>query len=178
MDCRKDGIMTPKILGAILVIAGCGGFGAAVASSHRKTELTLRRLSAALDFMECELQYRMTPLPELCRLCAGESAGFIRTVLTFLAEELENQILPDVKSCMNSALKKVPELPPSAAEILKELSKTLGRFDLNGQLKGIDSVRAMCCRELERLSQNREQRLRSYQTLGLCAGAALAILFL
>ena len=31
---------------------------------------------------------------------------------------------------------------------------------------------------LSRLETNRENRLRSYQTLGLCAGAALAILFL
>ena len=32
-------------------------------------------------------------------------------------------------------------------------------------------------RELEVMGRNQEERLRSYQTLGLCAGAALAILF-
>ena len=33
-------------------------------------------------------------------------------------------------------------------------------------------------RELRELERNRQQRLRSYRTLGLCAGAALALLLL
>ena len=32
-------------------------------------------------------------------------------------------------------------------------------------------------RELEKMSTDRDQRIRGYQTLGVCAGAALAILF-
>ena len=41
----------------------------------------------------------------------------------------------------------------------------------------MEIVRNYCDRELESLGKNGEERLRSYQTLGLCAGAALAILF-
>jgi len=48
---------------------------------------------------------------------------------------------------------------------------------MEGQLKGLESVRQECRRQVETLSYNRDARLRSYQTLGLCAGAALAILF-
>ena len=58
------------------------------------------------------------------------------------------------------------------------LGRWLGRFDLDGQLKGLDAVRQECRRHLEELNNNREVRLRSYQTLGLCAGAAIAILFI
>ena len=58
------------------------------------------------------------------------------------------------------------------------LGASLGRFDLQGQLQGIESVRAQCRKDLAELEDNRDQRLRSYQTLGLCAGCALAILFL
>jgi hypothetical protein len=49
---------------------------------------------------------------------------------------------------------------------------------LEGQLQGIASVHSACERTLEQLSNNREMRLRSYQTLGLCVGAALVILFI
>ena len=59
---------------------------------------------------------------------------------------------------------------------LRLLGQTLGRFDLPGQLKGIKAVQESCRRELARLERNRDARLRSYQTLGLCAGAALVIL--
>ena len=54
----------------------------------------------------------------------------------------------------------------------------MGQFDLSGQLKGFEAVNKDCLRELTDLENNRTQRTRSYQTLGLCAGAALAILFL
>ena len=57
------------------------------------------------------------------------------------------------------------------------LGTSLGRFDLTGQLNGLEQVRSHCRRELEALAGNRDQRVRGYQTLGICAGAALAILF-
>ena len=178
MDCRKDGIMTPKILGAILVIAGCGGFGAAVASSHRKTELTLRRLSAALDFMECELQYRLTPLPDLCRQAGKQGHGCVHALFHTLGEELERQIAPDVESCIQVALAETKGLPDKTAKILRELGATMGRFDLNGQLKGLEYTRTVCREQLENLGVHREERIRGYQTLGLCAGAAIVILMI
>ena len=53
----------------------------------------------------------------------------------------------------------------------------IGRFDLEGQLQGLESVRVYCRDQLDNLAKDRDVRLRSYQTLGLCAGAALAILF-
>ena len=62
--------------------------------------------------------------------------------------------------------------------ILSELGESLGRFDLPGQLKGLEAVRRKCLMELEALGRNRTERLRCYQTLGLCAGAALVILFI
>lgn len=167
-----------KIVGAAMVVAGCGGFGFTLAANHRREEKTLRQLIGVLDFMECELQYHLTPLPELCRQAAKESTGPLSGLYLHLARELEDQISPDVASCMRSALAKTPNLPPVTRSCLEALGMSLGRFDLNGQLRWLEAVRTSCRRELESLSSNRDVRLRSYQTLGLCAGAALAILFL
>ena len=145
---------------------------------HRREEATLRRLVSALDLMECELQYHLTPLPELCQLSAKESRGCVRSVLLILSEELEAQIAPDVESCMRSALTRVPDIPSGTRRALSELGTTLGRFDLAGQLKGLETVRGECRRELEQMNVNKDVRLRSYQTLGFCAGAAVAILLI
>ena len=170
--------MSMKLIGAILIIAGCGGVGFSMAAAHRREENALRQLISALDFMGCELQYRLTPLPELCRCAASESAGCVRQVMDTLATELENQIAPDAASCMNAALAKNAKLPQRIHKCLTLLGTSLGRFDLPGQLKGLEAARQMCRRNLDELTKNRDNRLRSYQTLGLCAGSALAILFL
>ena len=169
--------MSMKWIGAILVIAGCGGVGFSMAAAFKREEWALRSLVSALEYMSCELQFRLTPLPDLCRGAGKSCRGIVGSVLTELAGELENQISPDPDSCMYAALSRAEYLPKRTAEALRMLGTSLGRFDLQGQLQGLEQVRSHCHRELERITAGRDQRIRSYQTLGICAGAALAILF-
>ena len=170
--------MTLKMIGAILIIVGCGGVGFSMAAAHRREEKALRQLISALDYMGCELQYHLTPLPQLCRNAAAESGGAVSRVFLCLATELESQIAPDASACMSAVLSKNQKLPQRAKKNLMALGSSLGRFDLHGQLSGLDAARQQCRRELDELTTDRDVRLRSYQTLGLCAGSALAILFL
>lgn len=169
--------MILKLMGTVFVIAGCGGIGFRIAANHRQEEKNLRQLISILDYMECELQYRLTPLPELCRQAAKEFPGAPGKVFLELALEMEAQISPDVELCMTASLEKKQRLSTLARDEMLLLGKSIGRFDLEGQLKGLEAVRQDCRRRLDTLSLNRDTRLRSYQTLGLCAGAALAILF-
>ena len=169
--------MSFKWIGVVLVIVGCGGMGFGMAATCLREEMSLRSLVGALDYMTCELQYRLTPLPQLCRQAGKECRGTVGTVLTNLAEELEKQIASDADSCMHAAIAHTEHLPTAAEKALRLLGSGLGRFDLEGQLRGLEQVRAHCRRELETMAGQRDQRVRGYQTLGVCAGAALAILF-
>lgn len=168
--------MSIKYLGAILVILGCGGFGFSIAAAHRREERTLRQLLDVLHFLYCELQFHLTPLPELCRQVQRQGKGEVGAVFGELADQLENQVLPEVSSCMHAAAAKA-NLSTRLRELLNTMGQTLGRFDLDGQLKGLEALRLRCDQEMAALMENRDDRLRSYQTLGLCAGAALVILF-
>ena len=161
-----------------MIVMGCSGVGMSMAWSHRRKEAELRQLLSALDYMQCELQYRLSPLPDLCRQAAAHAAGNIKCLFTALAEELEDQISPDVLLCMNAAVRKAKNLSDEAATVAVNLGKTLGRFDFDGQLLGLESARQACRQALAKAESNRDTKLQSYQTIGLCAGAALAILFL
>ncbi len=165
-------------IGGLFVILGCTWVGFSISNAHRNQERSLQQLLSALDFMQCELQYRLTPLPDLCRQTATQCPGPLRQLFTALAQELEDQIRPDVHQCMTAALSRTSRLPHMTIRALELLGKTLGRFHLEGQLLALEGTRSYCRKELAALADNREVRLRSYQTLGLCAGAALAILFL
>ena len=169
--------MSVKWIGAILVIAGCGGAGFSITAKHRQREIQMRQLMAALQYMESDLQYRLTPLPELCRSAGRECSGILREVFCNLARELSWQTAPDAGSCMHAALKRSHDLSPELRKLLLRLGRGLGRFDLQGQIRSLQAVQGACKEELIKMCKNRDTRLRSYQTLGLCAGAALAILF-
>lgn len=170
--------MTLKWIGAIVIFVACAWCGYAIATSQKREEAILRQLRSALEHMEWELQYRMTPLPELCRVGAIQSQGELRKFWNLLSAELDSQVAPDVSRCIDVALAQSRKLPESVAELLQLLGKSLGKFDLYGQLSGFQAINTDCQRKIEKLCENKDTRLRSFQTLGLCAGAALAILFI
>ena len=170
--------MIIRWVGAVMIIVASAGFALLLAMFHRKEVSSLKNLIAALDYMECELQYRMYPLPELCRLTALECTDSLRNVFSELANQLEEQISPDVRYCMRTVLANQNRIPSQALDCLYLLGDSLGRFDLQGQLKGLENVRTTCRERLNRLNAGGDSRLRSYQMLGLCGGAALIILLI
>lgn len=167
-----------KWIGAILIIAACVGFGLMISGFHRKEVAGLKKLISALNFMECELQYRMPALPELLRRTATECDGNLKKVFHNLAAELDEQVSPDVKHCMNFVLDRAKDIPNETKVCLLMLGESLGQFDLQGQIKSLENVRRECKERLSNLLGNADVRLRSYQTLGVCAGAALIILLM
>lgn len=166
-----------RIIGACCIVTGCGGFGFAMAAAHRREEEQLAVLIRALEYMSCELSYRHTPLPVLCRSAAEISRGSVSAFFLELAKELEKQTAPDVQVCVCEVLTRL-DAPGHLHPLLRDLGSTLGRFDLPGQLRGLESAIRSTEQTLRSLRDGAAERRRSWQTLGLCAGAALAILFL
>lgn len=169
--------MLIKYTGAVLIVLGCAGTGFCLAASHCRELRMLRDLIAALDYMQCELNYRLTPLPQLCRMSGTHIGGEVGRILLMTADEMDKQIQPDAVCCLNMALQQ-RSLPPLTAERLRLVGNCLGQFDLSGQLTALREQRVQCASELDKLLREKDQRLRSYRTLGICAGAALSILLL
>lgn len=170
--------MILRIIGSVCILVVCGGFGFMLSAKHLKEERTLRQLILILDNLENELLFRLSPLPVLCRHTAEESEGVLGNLFLIFAQELESQISPNVEKCMFVALSKIHDLPEKTRSVLVLLGRQLGKFALQGQLKGLETVRQACRRKLKELEENKENRIRGYKTLGLCAGAALVILFI
>ena len=165
-----------KLIGSVLVFAGCGGLGISLASSHLRRERILLQICKILDEMECELRYRLTRLPELCALAAKGSTGYVKKVMTLFAGELKNRISPDPASCIAWVLDGYPVPDECIRELFMELGRSLGRFDLEGQLRGLCRVKELCVHRLEEERSGKSERIRCYRTIGFCAGAALVIL--
>ncbi len=167
-----------KWFGVSLIVLGCGGVGLSMARQYVAQIAALKHLIIVLDYMANDLGYRQTPLPELCRCGAKLSVGIVSQVFTALAEQLESQTLSDAPGCMEQALILQKGMPDGLSTYFRQLGKSLGCFDVAGQVQGITAVRENCVKELNTLESDKTNRIRNYQTLGLCAGAALAILLI
>ena len=170
--------MSVKWIGAVLTVAACGWGGHLAVKAFKRQESYLQQLSQILTYMTWELDCRLTPLPELCQKAAEQSRSPLGSFFNQLAQELDGQAAPEVSQCMALVLSKNEDIPKLTKKALELLGESLGQYDLSGQLKGLETVGKYCNFELEKLSYHRTERLRSYQVLGLCAGSALAILFI
>ena len=176
MDAGKDEHMSIKLFGAICIVVACGGYGFFLAIQHFQKIKQLENLISALHHMKCELQYRQPSLSQLCRQCGNQTEGNVSKAFLLFAYELEQQCIPNVHQCMRIVIDKVGLNSTSMGTILQDLGNNLGMFDIGGQLLSLERIQKRCEKELEGLQSNSEIRARSYQTLGLCAGAAIVIL--
>ena len=170
--------MAVKLIGAVFVVLGGGGFGLILSNAVKRETTCLREFISALEFMECELVYRMTSLPHLCQTIAPMLAGPIRDFFICLAEELEQQTASRVQLCVTHALERCKDIPLGVRQRIEILGNSLGSFDLDGQIKCIRAMNDENMRIYEKMSLNQSGQLRCYKTLAICAGAALAILFI
>lgn len=170
--------MAMKYIGAFCVMIACSWWGITLAKGYTRQVMMLNQLRSALQMMKWELSYRCTPLPDLCAAAADGTSGLLRKVFHMLSETLEAGSEADAYACMRITVRKNDRLPPKVSRILLCLGKTLGRYDLEGQLQGMDQVIAACEQAYCGLEKDRKERTKSYKTLGICAGAALVVLFI
>lgn len=169
--------MILRLLGAVFVIVGFLCVCYMLSVSNKRTTTMLKHLYVALEYMEYELQYRQSPLPELLRRSAINE-GQIKAFFHSLADEIESQIAPDVEYCVVATLGKFKNFPEIIDVIIRRFSKCIGRFDLENQIKGLTSMRKDCAIALEKYTMNQGRRLYSYQALALCIGAGLVVVLL
>lgn len=167
-----------KWIGVVLVLTGCGSCGFGMAASYNRTAQAFRQLLRALEVMQWEMQYRLTALPELCEAAAGSCSGPVARVFAEIGRRLTESRGEDIRLCILQAVSKNSDLPESCGKLLFHLADTMGRYDLEGQLRGLQATEAACREALAAIEDGKEGRLRSYRALGLCGGAALALLLL
>ena len=168
--------MSVRWIGAMLVFLSCGSVGFLKAAQFRTDERYIRDFVRILDHMTCELEYRLSPLPQLCESASQMTFGCLQEIFRNFSLSLEQQTASNAESCMHKVLQQVQNVPETLHDQLLVFSKSLGAYDLDGQLMQITAVREDARLLLDKIRSEGKERIRNYQTLGICAGLGLAIL--
>ena len=164
-----------KLIGALLLAGGAGALGCSAAAQLSRRVAVLRALLGALEGMEREIAFRLTPMPELLERAAAESPPPVCTLFArcrTLLDELGERSMAEL---WREALEQVPLGLDGPGRLALE---ELGRYDGNGQREALAHTRAELSRALEQAREAREKQGRMYQVLGITAGAFLVILLL
>ena len=169
--------MMIRILGAMLTVLAGGLYAMHITKEHRQKEAYLEELLLILEHFTWELQTNLSPLSTCCTAAARCVRGKMGDFFLLLAEQLHRADAPTPSACMRSILELEP-IPSPVRDRLGQLGDTLGRYDLSGQIGGLQALQELCRRDLQALAGERQKTVKSCQALGLCTGAALAILLL
>ena len=75
-------------IGAICVVGACGACGFSMAASYTGLQRCLQQLQNGLELMQCQMEYQMTELPELCAILASACTGPVGEFFGTLGQEL------------------------------------------------------------------------------------------
>ena len=168
-----------RLMGALLTAGGGAFLGFAAAGRLTRRARVLRQMAGALEQMDREISFRLTPMPQVMERLGAEypppvGALFSRCCLGF--DELGERSLAEI---WRTALAESDlDLEDREIAVLDELGEVLGRFEESG-------LRTALARAAEELNQaaelarvEAEKRGRMYRVLGLAVGGLLVILLL
>ncbi len=76
------------------------------------------------------------------------------------------------------AFRKHGDIPAQLCELLCDLFSLLGRQDSAAQLRALELAQCRLNSALECLQREKKEQCRVYQTIGICAGIALAVILI
>lgn len=170
--------MIAKWFGALLILGGASAAGFGASLHVKRTYAQLHQLRRALELMKCELCYTMTKLPQLMQVVADATQGGISRLFSRISEKLRECSSAPTEELVQQAICETPSLslPPEILSGLHELGATLGRYDLDGQLRLLELLLTQIAQLADTADAERRARCRSYEVLGICTGLALIIL--
>ena len=169
-----------KLLGTAMIVLGSGSAGFGFARAVRAQLRQLNALLAALEAMKGEIEYRLTPLGALCAALSHGDEPETAAFFGACAAQMEADRCLPPQLAIQRAMEQAQGLKWSARtrETVRNLAFSLGKFDLGGQVRAIELAQERLRAELAEVQAGSRARCRSYETIGICAGLALAVILL
>lgn len=169
-----------KLIGVLFVVLSAASVGFRFSYAVKQRCDLIGQLQVALRLLKSEISNHGTPLPEAFAVLAAATRGNVALYFSTAAKQMDQKRWMTPADSLVMAEDHLRELPANdpVRRILKELANGLGRLSWDNQLHSIDCAMVRL-EEMRRIAeQDRTIRCRTYRTLGLCAGLALAILLI
>ena len=168
-----------RLVGAALIVAGCGALGLCGVRRLDGRVRDLGELAAGLDALQRELGWRLAPLPQALEAAAGAARGPAEQFFAQCARRAGEADGVPFQQVWQDGLDAAPlRLAAGDRALLARLGPVLGRYDGGSQRLALEDG-AAGLRTLQGEAADDRRRLgRVYGVLGVTAGLFLAIVLL
>ena len=169
-------IIAIKYINILLVFIITFLIGYLKSQKYSNRVLELKELEIALDILENKIKFTYEPLKEIFEQMKNLLKGDISEIFNEVNKNLEND---NVENAFYKSLENIKtNLLEEDLEIIKNLSKILGKTDKEGQVSQIELARTFIKSQIKKAEKEEEKNSKLYKTLGTTVGLAFVIILI
>lgn len=168
-----------KFIGAVLILAAAAMFGFVQALHYARRPKQIRQMIGALQRMETEIVYALTPLPEAMLTLSKQMPDPLSSLFQISAERLRDTFGTTTREIWQQTVREVwkrSSMKQPEQEIVLQLGNVLGITDRSDQIKHLRLAVSQLQTE-EQESRDEQKRYETmWKSLGVLIGALIVIL--
>ena len=162
-----------KYISLVMVFGISFLIGYLISKKYKDRVNELKELQIALDILENKIKFTYEPLKEIFLLMRNTLKGKISELFGVVSKKLENE---NVEQAFKNAFNESKNnLLKEDMEVIKNLSKTLGKTEKDGQVSQIQLAKTFMETQIKKAEKEEEKNSKLYKTLGVTIGLACVI---
>lgn len=165
-----------KIIIYSFIFLSCSLIGILISKKYVNRVNELREFKNALNMFKTKIRYTYEPLPQIFAEISENIDSNISTVFRTASDKMD---ICAAGEAWNLALK-LEELSIDEEDIniLRNMSKLLGKTDLQGQLNQIEMTSDFLDKQIRKAENQKDKSEKMYRTLGMLVGMAIVIILI
>lgn len=171
--------MVIKTAGALLLLIGTTAFGVYKGCLYNNRLDNLYEVKKAFLYIQGEIRYMNTPIPETLESAARQINGCCRQFFSRVAKELNEGKGVELKQVWETNISREIHgelLEREAVEALREMGGQLGCLDMQAQEKAIDYFLKKWDDLIEKRRKEKAEKLKLYYVCGIMGGLLMVII--
>ena len=163
-----------KCICLIMVLAISFFIGYLISKKYTNRVIELKEMQIALDILENKIKFTYEPLKDIFKEMKMMLKGNVAELFSNVSNNLDEYC---VEKSFSKAIKNVNmNMLKEDLEVLKNLSKTLGKTEKDGQVSQIELTKTFIESQIKKAEKEEEKNSKLYKTLGATIGLAVVIL--
>ena len=163
-----------KYIILLMVLAISFFIGYLISKKYTNRVIELKEMQIALDILENKIKFTYEPLKDIFKEMKKLLKGNISELFSAISKKLEECC---VEKAFTVAIKEAKtNLLEEDFEVIKNLSKTLGKTEKDGQVSQIELTKTFIESQIKKAEKEEEKNSKLYKTLGATIGLALIII--
>lgn len=165
-----------KTIILIIIFSTSSAIGIVISKKYSNRVQNLKEIKSALNIFETKIKFTYEPIPEIFKEISQNTYKSVSEVFETASNKMREMSAGNAwnKAIDNSNI----EITKEDKNVLKGLSKLLGKTNIEGQISEIKLTTKFLDKQIETAERQKEKNEKLYKTLGMTIGLAIVILLI